>query len=224
MIPSNSRIVPPKAGAMIEALRGLGYTPASALADLIDNSLSAHADRVDLLFFWNGQRSRIAVVDNGEGMDACELERAMRLGERSPVEKRAAHDLGRFGLGLKTASFSQCRRMTVASKKGASTSCFRWDLDVLAACEDGGWYLLEGAAPESISVLEQLDALATGTVVLWEMLDRIVTPGFSEQDFLDLMDRVESHLAMVFHRYLGGWSPRLKLSINGREVAPWDPF
>ena len=224
MIPNNSRNVPPKAGAMIEALRGLGYTPAGAIADLIDNSLSAHAGRVDLLFFWDGQKSRIAIVDNGEGMDACELERAMRLGERSPVEKRAAHDLGRFGLGLKTASFSQCRRMTVASKKGASTHCFRWDLDVLAACDDGGWYLLEGAAPESISVLEQLDALPCGTMVLWEMLDRIVTPGFSEQDFLDLMDRVEAHLAMVFHRYLGGWSPRLKLSINGRQVAPWDPF
>jgi hypothetical protein len=208
---------------MIEALRGLGYTAAGALADLIDNSISAHANKVDLLFFWNGQKSRIAVLDNGDGMDDGELERAMRLGERSPLDKRAAHDLGRFGLGLKTASFSQCRRLTVASKRNYATHCLRWDLDVLAA-NDGGWYLLEGAEPESESVLDQLKTLPTGTMVLWEVLDRIVTPGFSEQDFLDLMDRIEAHLAMVFHRYVSGVNPRLTLLINGRCIAPWDPF
>jgi len=224
MIPNKSRNVPPKASAMTEALRGLGYTAASALADLVDNSISARAGEVVLLFSWDGPASRIAVLDNGEGMDDEQLECAMRLGERSPLDARTAHDLGRFGLGLKTASFSQCRRLTVASRKDGEIHCLRWDLDVLAASEDGGWHLLEGAAPGSEKVLDKLNACPTGTLVLWEVLDRLVAPGFTEQDFLDLMDRIECHLAMVFHRYLGGSRPRLCLTINGRRVAPWDPF
>lgn len=209
---------------MIEALRGLGYTTAGALADLIDNSISARAGDVSLLFFWDGPASRIAVLDNGEGMDDDQLERAMRLGERSPLNVRTAHDLGRFGLGLKTASFSQCRRLTVATRKDGETHCLRWDLDLLAASKDGGWHLLEGPAPGSQAALEHLNAFPSGTLVLWEVLDRIVVPGFTEQDFLDLMDGIENHLAMVFHRYLGGSRPRLRLMINGRPVAPWDPF
>lgn len=224
MIPSNSRNVPPKASAMIEALRGLGYTAASALADLVDNSIAARAGDVAIMFFWDGPASRIAVLDNGDGMGDSELERAMRLGERSPLHVRSAHDLGRFGLGLKTAAFSQCRRLTVASRKDGDTHCLRWDLDVLAASEDGGWYLLEGAASGSEAILDHLNAFPSGTLVLWEVLDRIVSPGFAEQDFLDLMDRIEGHLAMVFHRYLGGLRPRLRLTINGRPVSPWDPF
>lgn len=224
MIPSNSRNVPPKASAMIETLRGLGYTTGSALADLIDNSISARSDDVAVLFFWDGLASRIAVIDQGEGMDDAQIELAMRLGELSPLERRTANDLGRFGIGLKTASFSQCRRLTVASRKNGTTHCLRWDLDVLAACEDGGWHLLEGAAPGSEAILERLNDRPSGTLVLWEVLDRIVTPGYTEQDFLDLMDRIESHLAMVFHRYMGGPRPRLRLTINGRVVTPWDPF
>ena len=224
MIPSPSRNAPPRASAMIEALRGLGYSTAGALADLIDNSISARATDVALLFSWDGPASRIAVLDNGEGMDDAQLERAMRLGERSPLDARASHDLGRFGLGLKTASFSQCRRLTVASRKNSDTQCLRWDLDVLAASHDGGWHLLEGAAPGTEAIIDQLNAFPAGTLVLWDVLDRIVSPGFTEQDFLDLMDRIESHLAMVFHRYLGGPGSRLRLTINGRLVAPWDPF
>lgn len=224
MIPSRSRNVPPKASAMIEALRGLGYTSGSALADLIDNSISAHATDVAVSFSWDGPASRITVLDNGDGMDDGELERAMRLGERSPLETRVAHDMGRFGLGLKTASFSQCRRLTVASKNTGEMHCFRWDLDVLAASNDGGWYLLEGAAPQSETVLDTLNSLPSGTLVLWEVLDRMVGSRFTQQDFLDVMDRIETHLAMVFHRYLGGTRPKLRLTINGRQVAPWDPF
>ena len=102
---------------MLEALRGLGYSTATALADIIDNSIAANASKVDILFNWNGKQSVISVLDNGSGMDDSELDLAMRLGERNPVAERQSHDLGRFGLGLKTASFSQCRRLTVASGK-----------------------------------------------------------------------------------------------------------
>jgi hypothetical protein len=219
-----SRLALPRASAMIEALRGLGYSTATALADIIDNSISARAGSVSLGFSWEGDASYVAILDDGFGMDADELDAAMRLGERNPLDPREAGDLGRFGLGLKTASFSQCRRLTVASMRDGRMNCLRWDLDVLASSADHGWHLLEGAAPESEYLLEPLLAAGRGTLVLWERLDRIVTPGFSEQNFLDLVDDVERHLAMVFHRFLDGEPPALRLSINGRSIEPWDPF
>ena len=210
---------------MIEALRGLGYSTATALADLVDNSIAADAGNVDLTFVWKGADSHITIQDDGWGMDDAGLDRAMRLGHQSPLDGRAANDLGRFGLGLKTASFSQGRRLTVASRqKSGAVACLRWDLDVLASSDDDTWRLLVGPADGSHQLLDPLQGGPQGTLVLWENLDRIVTPGFSEENFLDLIDIIERHLAMVFHRYLTGKPPRLRIAINDRAVTPWDPF
>lgn len=219
-----TRNAPPRAGAMLEALRGLGYSTAAALADIIDNSVSAKATEVRVDFAWAGTASRISVLDDGRGMDDAELESAMRLGDKSPLDARAPEDLGRFGMGLKTASFSQCRRLTLASVKAGARACLRWDLDALAANPDGGWLLFEGPAKGSESYLAPLANRPAGTLVLWETLDRIVTAGYKPDDFNDLIDRVEAHLAMVFHRLMQGPKPRLRLVLNGRAVAPWDPF
>lgn len=217
-------LAPPKATAMIEALRGLGYSTSSALADIIDNSIAAAASKVDIDFVWSGPSSYVTIVDDGRGMSAADLERAMRLGDRNPLAARASGDLGRFGLGLKTASFSQCRRLTVASRQAASVSCLRWDLDAIAASGGHEWELLEGTAPGSEQLLTVLSPERSGTLVVWEVMDRITTAGFREQDMLDLIDRVERHLAMVFHRYIDGERPSLNIMLNGRRVEPWDPF
>ena len=221
---AKSRHAPPKAAVMLEALRGLGYSTGTAIADVIDNSISARADQIDIFLSWSDSISTVIILDNGDGMAEQELDLAMRLGERNPLDKRAAHDLGRFGMGLKTASFSQCRRLTVASKKDGRTSCLRWDLDLLAGSQDDGWRLFEGPEEGSEALLSPLHAQDHGTLVLWEKLDRIVTLGFGSQDFLDLVDKVERHLAIVFHRFLSGLRPRLRLNINGRAVVPRDPF
>lgn len=219
---AGARNAPPRAGAMIEALRGLGYSAATALADIIDNSIAAHATTVDLTFIWNGTSSAISILDDGDGMDDVILDRAMRLGERSPLEQRSAGDLGRFGLGLKTASFSQARRLTVASRRGGATSILRWDLDILRDDKSGSWSLLEGPAHGSEQLLASLEPLEQGTLVLWENMDRIVPRGARSQDFLDLIDVIEKHLAMVFHRYIA--SRKLAIRINGKPVQAWDPF
>ena len=219
-----TRNAPPRAGAMLESLRGLGYTTPAALADVIDNSISAGANEVQINLEWDGFQSHISVIDNGKGMDDAELECAMTLGDKSPLDVRDPQDLGRFGMGLKTASFSQCRRLTVASVKGESHACLRWDLDALAANPDGGWLLFEGPADGSEKFFAPLTDTKSGTIVLWETLDRIVTSGFSADDFNDVIDGIESHLAMVFHRLIQGPRPRLKILINKRTVAPWDPF
>ncbi|MCG5517225.1 ATP-binding protein [Ectothiorhodospira sp. 9100] len=210
---------------MLEALRGLGYTTAAALADVIDNSISAGASFARVGFEWDGERSRISVLDDGRGMTDSELEAAMTLGSINPLDERLPSDLGRFGMGLKTASFSQCRCLTVASRTlAAGISCLRWDLDAIAADPEGGWRMFEGASPGSEPFVEPLESLTSGTLVLWERMDRIVTPGYELEDFADLVDDVEARLKMVFHRLLEGPRPRFQLVINGKPVAPWDPF
>jgi len=219
-----TRNAPPRAGSMLEALRGLGYSVPAALADIIDNSISAGATEVRIDFTWDGPFSRISILDDGRGMDDTELECAMRLGDKSPLDKRSPTDLGRFGMGLKTASFSHCRRLTVASVKSGKLSCLRWDLDALAAKPEAGWLLFEGVASGSEGFLSPLSVEKSGTLVLWETLDRIVTKGYDADDFLDLISNVEAHLAMVFHRLLQGPRPRLRLLLNGTPVTPWDPF
>lgn len=219
------RHAPPRASSMLESLRGLGYSTAAALADIIDNSISAGATTVDIQFNWKGNSSNIYILDNGSGMSDGELESALTLGDKNPLDARSAHDLGRFGMGLKTASFSQCKRLTVASKKNGLVSCLRWDLDILTANPDMGWILIEGPAADSEDLPAKLDSHDHGTIVIWEVLDRIVTEGFTVDDFLRLMEEnVERHLAMVFHRMLEGNHPRLRLNLNGRKIEPWDPF
>ncbi len=219
-----TRNAPPRAVAMLESLRGLGYSTATALADIVDNSISAGANRVHIDFEWEGIASRISVLDNGSGMTDDDLESAMRLGERSPLDARLSEDLGRFGMGLKTASFSQCRRLTVASKKKGKVSCLRWDLDALASNPKSDWLLYEGPAQGSEAHLKKLIDYESGTLVLWELMDRVVTEDYTVDNFADLIDRVESHLSMIFHRLIQTPSPKFQLFLNGVAVQAWDPF
>jgi len=220
-----TRNAPPKASALLQALRGLGYSTAAALADIIDNSISAGATDVHVRFDWQGEASRISVLDNGRGMADDELERAMTLGDRSPLDERSPDDLGRFGMGLKTASFSQCRQLTVASKKaGQPIGCLRWDLDALSSGKNQDWLLFEGPAPGSETFIHPLTTQVNGTLILWEKPDRIVTPGSTLDHFADLIDGVEQALAMIFHRLIAGNAPRFHLFINEKPVRPRDPF
>ncbi|MDO9520107.1 MAG: ATP-binding protein [Pseudohongiella sp.] len=219
------RNAPPQASLIFESLRGLGYTPATALADLIDNSISANSKEVSVHIEWADEDSWVRITDNGDGMDDSALETGMRLGAVDPRVERHANDLGRFGLGLKTASFSQARRLTVASKKrNGSIVCLRWDLDLIGLEAGAAWPLFEGPAPGSEHLLAPLENMEHGTLVLWEKLDRIVTDGYIATDLIELIDRVEAHLAMTFHRLLEGHTPEFRLILNGRAVKPWDPF
>lgn len=215
----------PSAVNMLESLRGLGYSPTTALADILDNSVAAGAAHIELRFVWDDERQAVAILDDGHGMSANELYNAMRIGCVNPWTERAPEDLGRFGLGLKTASLSQCRSLTVASKRqNGTTSSLRWDLDELMADKDSGWFVLKEPGHEAGRFLPMLEKSPHGTLVVWEKLDRIVTPGFSQQDYLDLIDSVEKHLSLTFHRFLQGNAPRLHMTINGRPVKGTDPF
>lgn len=219
------RNAPPYAGSMLESLRGLGYSLPTALADLIDNSIAANSSEVAVHLEWAGSQSWVRIVDNGDGMDDASLETGMRLGARDPRAVRATSDLGRFGLGLKTASFSQARRLTVASRQnGGPVACLRWDLDLIGQESGLEWPIFEGPASGSEQLFVPLEQMEHGTVVLWEKLDRIVTDGFGATDMIELADRIEAHLAMTFHRLLEGNQPTLRFLLNGRRIQPWDPY
>jgi hypothetical protein len=164
---------------MIEALRDIGYSLEAAVADIIDNSLTARAKNVHIRFGWDREQPWIALIDDGYGMMEKELVEAMRPGSRNPREKRSRDDLGRFGLGLKTASFSQCRCLTVASRKAGVTSARRWDLEEVNRSND--WILL--TVPDSdLNALPAFDELPeTGTYVLWQQLDRLDIGPYSDR-------------------------------------------
>jgi hypothetical protein len=218
------RVLIPKSTALIRSLRGIGYSTSTALADIIDNSIAAKATEVRIHFRWDGDRSSIHILDNGAGMNDSRLETAMQIGGIDPTESRDAGDLGRFGLGLKTASFSQCKILTVASKTNkGGLSCLRWDLDYLASSANGQWVLLEGMDPRY--EIKDVSGMIgqQGTLVIWNLLDRIVTDNFSQNDFMNLIDEVRLHLSMTFHRLIDR-SGTLGIFINDQKVTPWDPF
>lgn len=218
---------PPRADAMVESMRAFGYTLESALADVVDNSITAHAKNVWINFHWNGKDSAIVILDDGEGMTEKVLVEAMRPGSISPLEERRPDDLGRFGLGLKTASFSQCRLLTVSSRPDREKEYTRvWDLDYIMETRE--WRLYKDSLSITRPFLGELGKVQHGTLVIWQKIDRIIDPNTIVDDrgkdyFLQKVNTVENHLAMTYHRFLEG-KQRLHIFIQGREVTPWDPF
>lgn len=236
------QIVAPDPSGTITGLRSLGYSLEAAVADLIDNSIAAGATSVWIDVAWNDGEPWMAIIDDGGGMDEAEMITAMRVAGRGPDSSRQPTDLGRFGLGLKTASFSHARQLVVTSvRDGASATTRAWDLDLVRAT--GEWRLLTGAPVESIDMLERATARIPGhgTVVLWRKLDRtnpvVSLEGLEdsntarihdprdaesdESDFYSWLADLEPHLAMVFHRYLAS---RLHIFLNDTAVSAWDPF
>lgn len=218
-------IAEPYAPAMIESLRAVGYDLPTAIADLIDNSITAGATLIDISFDWKGTDSVICVSDNGTGMDRDRLTQAMRIGSSDPTEPRARNDLGRFGLGLKTASLSQCREFTVHTiGPDRRLNTRRWDLDYVRYVKQ--WHLLKTGTPESAKYAQMIEG--SGTAVVWEKLDRItagtdVNSGRDRDVFNERIEAVERYISMVFHRFMVR-PHSIRFRINGRQVEPWDPF
>lgn len=217
--------VPPDP-TLLESMRAVGYSVETAVADVVDNSLAAAAGTIHVLTSAEGP-FRISVFDDGRGMDESTARDAMRLAARGPSSIRDAKDLGRFGLGLKTASLSQGRTLTVATKQRGHVSIFRWSLDHVQAT--GRWALqrLEESSGPSLFGWELLEAASSsGTLVCWENLDLLSETEGSQQSDLDAaVSRVRDHCALVFHRFLDGLDvPKITLTVNGNPIEPLDPF
>lgn len=214
----------PEPSSMIETFRAIGYSIEAAIADVIDNSISANAKNIWMTFDWKGNDTWIAIKDDGTGMNNEELIQAMRPGSKNPLDDRSIKDLGRFGLGLKTASFSQCRKLSVISKSNNFKPVYwTWDLDFVK--DTGKWDLIK-YLPDS-KLEKEIDNLNSGTIVIWNDIDRLVK-NFNADDekaldkFLLIMEHVKKHLAMVFHRFLE--SNRIKIWFQNRPIVAWNPF
>jgi len=222
-----TEVVEPSPESLIESMGCFGYELKTALADIIDNSITATAKNIWIHHHWDGPRSWISIRDDGCGMTEDELRSAMRPAGKNPTDTRDPDDLGRFGLGLKTASFSQCRILTVRSKpqKGSvATRC--WDRDVVASSKS--WSLIIGNYAHTEAALHDFDIQKHGTVVVWEKLkaivdDRDVDDEQAKNDFLTAMAACEAHVAMVFHSFMQG-RRKTGFFMNGNPIEPWDPF
>ncbi|MEH6952649.1 ATP-binding protein [Nitrobacter sp. NHB1] len=214
--------IKPSAAALIESLRGLGYSPETAIADLIDNSIAANAATIALELHWNDGSPQAALLDDGNGMDRHTLAEALRFGGIGPSSARMAGDLGRFGLGLKTASLSQCRQLTIISRSAGETSALVLDIDEITK---RGWFATRPATPSQHPLAAKLLKLKHGTLVLWDRMDSLGgLSGLEKETFYLRMEEIRAHLGMVFHRFINGDARKLTIILNGRPVKAWDPF
>ena len=213
----------PSPSVLMNSMRSIGYTFKTALADIIDNSISAEAKNVYINVPINDSDLFISVLDDGHGMTRNELFNAMKYGSD---REYSLSDLGRFGLGLKSASLSQCRILTVLSKNENVISGFQWDLDLVL--KDKKWDCIELNAME-IAEIPNADALMKlpmGTLVVWQNFDIAYkkSNGRIREYLSDEMADAEKHLRLVFHRFLSNRFKPLKIYVNNDLLEPLDPF
>lgn len=213
---------PPIASDFMESARSFGnYNLAFSLADLIDNSITAGATKIEITD--NFEKGEIRITDDGCGMDEAEIKKNMRIGSRNPNSENSEQDLGRFGLGLKTASFAQARCLTVISKKDGIFTGGRWDLDSVK-----NWQMVIFSHEEAKKIASSNFSVGNGTEIIWEKLNRLLEDGAIQfDDFNAMMGEAENEISLVFHRYLSGelkHRPRLTIKRNNRKLLPFDPF
>ncbi|MCM3572279.1 ATP-binding protein [Mesobacillus subterraneus] len=215
-----TEVVNPNVSNFIKSLRDVGYTLEVAAADILDNSITAKAKNIKIEFLPEPEMV-FGLLDDGDGMTTKQLVEAMRLATKDPDQERDNNDLGRFGLGLKTASFSQCKKLTVITKRNRIVSAKQWDLDYIEVTNE--WLLItpEKAEFEDLPLYGELLKQKSGTLVIWQKIDH-----FHKKDFSETIENLRNHLSLVFHRFLeGGVGVKaLKISINNNLLKPFNPF
>lgn len=217
----------PNPSAFVHSLRSVGYSLETAVADIIDNSITAGATEIKIYFSLDGEFPVIVIIDNGSGMSTAELKEAMRLGSTSPLKKRDAHDLGRFGLGMKTASFSICRRLTVASANNGKISGIRWDLDDISRSNSWDIEIIPEKEIMRAPFIKE-DLPDNGTAIVWEKIDRMIDGSAKnpKKEFEASITTLEKHLSLTFHRYIDGERgiKKINIFINEHQIDAFDPF
>ncbi|WP_368861982.1 ATP-binding protein [Frankia gtarii] len=221
--------VTPSAARLTRSLRDVGYDFPAAVADLVDNSVSAGANHIQVIVEFDGADSRVLIADDGTGMSENALVEALRFGSRRSYRE---NDLGRYGLGLKTASLSQGRSVTVVTRRAASADrVFVRELDLDLVEERDEWLVVAPRQTPETDRARDLLGNAPGTVVLWRSLDRVLPEkrpdgGWARRRLDSYARRTADHLAVVFHRFLERLPDgrHVTISVNGEKVQPWNPF
>lgn len=212
--------------AMMESTRSIGYSTETAIADILDNSIAANAKNIDIFYSPAANKPYIAIVDDGCGMSSKELDIAMTYGGHSPLLPRQKEDLGRFGLGLKTASLSQCDKLLVVSKHNKRLNARCWDMGFVNQKRKWQVLVLDSNEINSLPEIDILKTYTNGTLVIWENLKRMQQGDECRTNFNDIMDNVRQHIALVFHRFLSSNDKKKNIVIrmNNNPIEPSDPF
>ena len=214
--------LPPLAASFTESIRDIGYSLNTAVADIIDNSISAEAKNISINSKNDEGDISFAIIDDGIGLEEEDLVSAMRLGSKNPLEERDLNDLGRFGLGMKTASFSQCRSLTVVSSINGVKSSAQWDLDRISKTNKWDLSVLDAKEIDKLYEIEKLGD--NGTLILWENCDRVVdTTVEGREVFYEKLDSLERHLKLVFHRFFEDNKINVRIN-NSDPLSHFDPF
>ena len=222
--------IAPSAARLTGSLRDIGYDFMTAVADLVDNSIAAGASRINVYTQFVPRGSYVLISDDGSGMSESDLVEALRFGTRRDYGK---NELGRFGLGLKTGSFSQCRRLTVVTRIAPTKPRFNvMTLDLNRIARTDTWDITANESSPAIERAKELLHESPGTVVVWEDLDRVLPERYAENGWgrrrlRSLSDRTAGHLAMVFHRFIAGQvagRSEVVMCVDDTKLLPWDPF
>lgn len=223
---------------LIKSIAEQGYTLETSIADLIDNSISAGAKRIEVLVNTQKTPFSLFISDDGCGMSKEELKKNMNFPSGSMEEIRTPEDLGRFGLGLKTASFAQTRRVTVISKKSDDKKYNgrTWDVNHLREC--GNWEVIINSDEEinksliayrelSHGFLNQYSNFNPNTIIIWHGLYKFET-GIPLNDKYanlqkELTETTKEYLQLIFHRFMEKENP-LRIRLNNEQLKPFDPF
>lgn len=213
----------PSPSVLMNSMRSIGYSFKTALADIIDNSISASARNVYIDVPVNDDELFISILDDGIGMIYDDLLNAMKYGSDRSY---SVDDLGRFGLGLKSASLSQCRVLTVASKTNGGIAAFQWDLDAVIQTKKWDCIELEQNEIQNIPNIKKLSEMQMGTLVVWQNFDIAYkkSNGRIREYLSDEMADAEKHLALVFHRYLSNKFKPFRIYVNNDAIEALDPF
>lgn len=235
----NFELANPNPEFLIKSIAEQGYSLETALADLMDNSITANASRIEVLTKIDEEPFTLFLSDNGDGMSKDSLKRNMQFPSKSPEDSRESNDLGRFGLGLKTASFSQTRAFTVLSRKKGSAffSGLTWDVKHLK--DSGNWEMIINSDEEIAKILEQYNNISNdhqnssadfipNTIVVWKGL-------YKFENFLDVKNKQDAlkeeitnttseYLSIVFHKFMERQTNRVDIRINNALVKPFNPF
>ena len=220
----------PKADVLMGSLRSMGYSFEAAIADVIDNSISAKASTVHVLFPTNPlDKMAVGILDDGIGMSSDDLFEAMRYGSSASEAIRREDDLGRFGMGLKSASLSQCRILTVVSVKDKSVSAFSWDYNHILQKKE--WVVKEHTKEEVQQIpysehIFNLGTIKNGTLVVWQDFDILskASDGQVYETLNELRDKVDNYIALIFHRFISSRQNKVTFYVNNHKVRARDPF